>query len=253
MKKIATLATYQPRLIKILWDAVESLAPQVDEVHININPPLTKGDTHLLEAAQAAMNERPEGARIIINYMTEDLGDLAKFWPLTQLGTIAPEDLVLVCDDDWIYPNDYADTCLKHVTDGGGIISYGGKALNELPFTTFREAWKVRISQHESNEAVTQIDIPLTCVTAFQRRLLPYKLHLEIKYRNNGDVLLAKWARQAGVEIFVPPFQKGWLRYHPQMHAKETIWGTLNASKAEQEKLMELYTEVMNVECSIKN
>jgi hypothetical protein len=251
---IATLATYKPRLVKILWDAVASLAPQVDKIYINVNPPIDQLDMHLIQAAQKTYED--SDCEVIVTHMKKDMGDLSKFYPLVKGLIKHPDDMVLICDDDLIYPENYAEQVEDDLNNRNCIISYGGKQLNSNldQVQSFKQTWQARISQHsgtpDAQKIPIRIDVPLTCVTAFYRDALPQTLSLDHRFHNNGDVLMAKWARQNQVNIYCPPFKGGWFTYHQLMQSGnwQTIWGELNRSKQEQQKLIELYKEVMNLE-----
>ena len=252
MKKsntIAMLATYQPRFTKIVWDAVMSLAPQVDCIYITINYPYTESEKYIFEKSAMGVEEQTR-TPVILKWLKEDIGDLAKFWPLVNVN-FREDKTILICDDDLIYPGDYVARITEWI-DGGEketnhpYLSFGGKKLkSELPYNTWKASWQKRISVFKGIELAEEIDIPLTGVTAFKRGSMARKLNYDLRFRNNGDLLMAKWARQSGATLICPAFAEGWLKYNSRMGNKQTIWDDMNASPEIQERTADLATEVM--------
>lgn len=255
MKKsnvIALMATYQPRFTKIVWDAVMSLAPQVDIIYLTVNNPYTPAEKHLLEMAAAGVHEQT-GTTVHLTFLLRDLGDLAKLWMLKHLAHMSPDTTILVCDDDLIYPADYADTTVRHLMSlhSNGCcpyISYGGKQLlAKRPYTGWKESWARRVSVFGGNEVESIINIPLTGVTAFKLGQLLIPLNLDNRYRNNSDLLMAMWARRCRMFLTCPAFAKNWITYNSRMSNKATIWGDMLASPEIQKLTAALATEVMEI------
>lgn len=251
---IATLATYHKRIYTIVWDAVRSLADQVDEIHININPPIDDLQRWRIEQMVQSISEK-HIARIIVHYMDEDLGDLAKFYPLThpEECSISNTDLILICDDDIIYPPDYAETMRSHLppcsmspAEGQEfIISLGGKVLGGgSRFDGFRTSWKQRIGFFEPVEREQLVHIPLTAGVAMLGGHLCYGFDIDTRFRNKGDILLAKYCKEQDIAIVCPAKPADWCKYNPQMAQAETIWGTMLANPEQERDIAVLLNEI---------
>lgn len=247
---IATMATYQPRFQKIVWDAVLSLAPQVDAVHLTVNYPYTAAEKDLMKMTAIGVKEQT-GTPVILTFLKEDLGDLAKFYPLVK-NYIDPDVTVLTVDDDIIYPEDYVqrinDWLVDAQNEGHSFITFGGKILkDERPYNTWKESWEKRIGIWTGSDTTESVDIPLSGVSAFKRCALMAKPFYDLRYRNNGDLLLASWARRSGTLPVSIPFAAGWFEYNPRMINKHTIWDEVKHSPELQVKTGALATEVMEI------
>lgn len=252
---IALMATYQPRFTKIVWDAVVSLAPQVDAVHLTVNYPYTDAEKHLMRMTALGVKEQT-GTPVILTFLKEDLGDLAKFYPMVK-KEIDADTTILTVDDDIIYPQDYV-THINEWLDNDlrsekyPFVTFGGKILkSELPYKTWKESWDLRISVWEGSEAPQMVHIPLSGVSAFKRSALRDKLYYDTRYRNNGDLLLAAWVRRAGNMPMSVPFAANWFVYNPRMVNKQTIWDEVKHSPELQIKTGALATEVMEIQIPI--
>ena len=250
-KTIATLATYRPRFDKIVWQTVESLLPQCDEVHININPPYTIAEKAAFVARRDKLNSltgKENKGRVILNFLQVDIGDLGKFYPL-MVYYVHPSSIILTCDDDLIYPSDYAATILPRIYDRFAVLSFGGKRLyKKLPYDNWPNCIIDSTSIWIGSSHEKQVHIPMSGVSAFERWVLRPKLEIDVRYRNNADLQLALWARQDKAEVICTHFARGWFdydRYNQYMANQDTIWSEMNDSAKIQSKTAQLATEVM--------
>lgn len=238
---IASLATYKPRIKDVLWDAVDSLADQVDYVWINLNnhPKLTDEDLEYV------LNRVESYDNVFLHSVFDNYGDLSKF---TQLVYEYPEsgNTYLICDDDLIYPSDYAENCKRILDIEGCPLSFGGKKLKKPPYRNFRGSFKTWTHVLKGSERKHYIDLPLTCVTALRRNMLHPEIEIEPKYKNKGDVLMAKWVKQSKTNLVCPKFSEGYFKYNGKMKGKETIWDDMRQNPKVEKDLAKLLTELHN-------
>lgn len=113
----AHMATY-PKRLGSLEQAVRSVAQQVDRLYLVLNE----------------YTEIPEGIASIENVEPiipeEDLKDVGKFLTVPK-----DDDLVLLVDDDLIYPPDYAETLVSSAERIGldnAVFGYHGSIYNDV-------------------------------------------------------------------------------------------------------------------------
>lgn len=192
MKRVVGIATIQGRE-EALSEAVKSLIPQVDEIHIY------KG--------------------------TEHPGDAFKFKSYRKDCHFFP------CDDDLIYPPDYCDKMIERynyylesvpgdeiVSDC--IITCHGKVFNP-PITHYhRSAIKFRCLD-KVDEDVTVDAGGTGCM------LITGQLNFSIedfKEKNMADVWIAKFAHEQKIPIVCMAHKKGWIQYTTKVKNEDTIY-----------------------------
>jgi hypothetical protein len=108
-----------------LVEAVRSLRSQVDALYLYLNryealPPALEGDPGIVATLD------PDGT---------SLGDAGKFAGLRSCGD---EDLYLTCDDDIVYPPDYAERMTEALAAWGGRAAVGVHGILMLqPFASY--------------------------------------------------------------------------------------------------------------------
>lgn len=255
MKTLALMATYQPRFTKIVWDAVMSLAPQVDAVYLTVNYPYTPEEKYIMQMTGMGIEEQTQKP-VIITFLKEDLGDLAKFYPLVK-QTFDADTTILTCDDDIIYPADYVERIGEWLSDVDGtdaypFITFGGKILTDKrPYKTWKESWERRISIWGGLHDAIEVHIPLSGASAFKRCALKPKIYYDTRYKNSGDLLLASWLRRSGTTPVSAAFSANWFKYNPRMANKHTIWEEVKVSPELQAKVGALATEVMEIQIAV--
>lgn len=110
MRKIAIMASYPARRDHIA-EAANSIASQVEELNLVLN-----------EWSGPPPNGLPDNVNII--FPDRDLKDTGKF-----VACHRPDDFVLLCDDDILYPTDYAEVMMRRhaeLANGRGIVCVHG-------------------------------------------------------------------------------------------------------------------------------
>src|SRR5215813_913034 len=94
---VANMATYPPRA-SYLPLVASRIAPQVSRLNLVLNG---------FEEVPSALSSIPNLVPILPD---RDYKDLGKF-----VGLADPEDIVILCDDDIVYPDNYVDIMSRHL------------------------------------------------------------------------------------------------------------------------------------------
>ena len=217
MKTIATLATYKKRY-HIVWDTVQSLWHQVDELHIYDNDKALQFPPHLIQAkfkAKLHLHNAPKG----------DLKDLGNFYPCTIIKEPA---LILTCDDDILYPGNYANNMEANALNYPGIVSHHGKAIDGRinGFTTYEEMFQYQVQCTKEQTEGKAIDIPGSGVSAFildPDSWIDFGLYIE-RFKLAADFYLGHFARMEQLPVKALPHKAGWIKENPHAAATPQIW-----------------------------
>ncbi|NIO39125.1 MAG: hypothetical protein GTO41_02335 [Burkholderiales bacterium] len=197
--RIATLATVPDRE-HLLDQVIESLIPQVDRVYVYLN-----GHDELPASL------RRETVHVAWSKDHGDLGDAGKFF---WAGRLPDNCYHFTCDDDLIYPDDYASTLADAIDYYGrqALISVHGAILRE-PITSYYKCRKVYPCL-ESLDADHQADVLGTGVLAYHTDTIDLSIH-DFPIADMTDIWLAVAAKHQHVPRIVIAHERGWLRYLP--------------------------------------
>lgn len=210
MDPVYACLTTLPERIKALEETVASLLPQVDRLYIFLhgyNP------TDL-----PAFLEDP---KIQLAYDIEwgDKGDGDKFhWAKDLQG------YVLICDDDLIYPPDYAKVMIESIEryQRKAIITFHGIVMLPLPIASYYDDRYVYPCLGDvASEKPVQFGG--TCVVGFHSDI-GYDLSFEEKPVNMSDVHFGIWALEKGIPMYVVPHKAGWIRHSANVELAKTIY-----------------------------
>lgn len=194
MRKIASLKTI-PGREEACAAAVKSLEEQVDHVYVWQESPRSNGDADKF------------------NGLFEE-----------RLNTREPF-LFLSCDDDLIYPKDYALFMEMAVAAYGGIVSCHGRKFTKRKIDSY---YGEGICYHclQDVEGVHRVDCGGTGVMAFMSDTCSGLTSLDFPrgFPLMADIHVGLWARANRVPIHVLPHKAGWIRSHPSVREEQTIW-----------------------------
>jgi hypothetical protein len=203
------MATFEGRE-KTLVDAVRSIAPQVDTLHIWVNnyPKVKRFELGWLLSCHN---------NVVITYSDvlakgEDgnIGDIGKFWNLDSW-----DGYVLTVDDSWIYPPDYVEVMLDAVDryNRKSIITAHGRVITgEIKSYYFYKASKLFL--YNDVETDTPCNEFGTGVMALHSDLLtPAWFDLTtFKHTNMTDIYMSIAANEAFIPAFTVKHSSGWIR-----------------------------------------
>lgn len=244
--KVTALMATMPGREEACADAVESLRanPEIDQIRIwhnhadpksMVKPPcawVTAG-----EMTDYTVAHDKKGCPVVLVCYGKDLTDWGK---LSEI--IRPrEGFILTCDDDLIYPPDYARETLEELQAfPGEVVGHHGVILTQ-PKTMQTYCRGGRRVYHCLRDVprTYRVHILGTGVAAFRAEMLTpqhytTKFHLSDEYPKKGrmaDVWFAMWCNQNGIARRVLPHREGWIKHSTKVDLGKTIYSeTVNTA-----------------------
>jgi len=195
-----------PGRTESLRGTVDSLLGQVDRVSVYLNG---------YEDVPAFLeNERIDVAR---SQDHGDRGDAGKmFW--TGAGDF---DYYISCDDDLVYPPDFAERMVAAVDEyhRSALVGCHGVLLKADPTDYYRSRAKL---YHNGGEVVGAHSVHVVATSSLcWHRSIPVRPQL-FKHPNMADMWISAWANERGIPRIVIPHEAGWLQF--TKHDGDTIW-----------------------------
>ena len=237
-RTIVGLASYPARESGMLA-VVAALSPQCDEMHVALN----EYEGEALERVLGKLSKYPNvHAKAYVG--EEDLGCQNKFRAVDLCG---PDDYFLTVDDDLLYPCNYVDTAIDSIDRIGkeSFVSFHGSRLKrsgsagvEKQVILFGDTCHVDTRTHLAGTGAG------ICV--------PGKIGLSFdvfnKPKNTGDdELLAIWARDNSVKLFVAAHPKTWITVNRTVEKVDGLWRS-DESMADRLGLLSVSGEWPNLE-----
>lgn len=211
--KIAGLATIPSRK-EMLFKVVESLLPQVDQLHIYFDYDVE--------------SEVPDFHDPKIVYWVkrkgEELGDIGKYAPLIEGYPLPPDFYYLSCDDDIEYPPDYvmrmsAACAFFHRR---ALISLHGSTILNPPVESYYRN-RLGIACLKYFPVYAHMQFPGTGVSCFHSSTFKLR-RKDFSRKNMADIWVGMAAAEQDVPVIVAPHSGTWLQYlNPPL--MDTIWG----------------------------
>lgn len=203
---VAGIATI-PSRIEQVKKTIESLLPQVDKLNLSLNNfnIVIYGSAH------------PK-----IDPLVTEGSDEQKFRNVEG-------NIYLSCDDDLIYPPNYAEVIKEKLTHYD-IITFHGRNFNSFPIQSY---YKSAGSKYRCLDKVAQ-DVPVQFGGTGCMAFKPQNFHVTLKdfpSKYMADVHLAIKARKEGKKIMCIAHEAGWIKYQP---VSNTIYDRFRDDDAEQ-------------------
>lgn len=201
---VATIASLSTRE-SLLQQVIASLISQVDAVCVYLNG---------YDTAPAFLRH-PKVLHAVLSKEAGWRGAEAKLWFWDRSAfKAAPEwkddDVALICDDDIIYPPDYAERMVAELDARPGTIACVHGSIMMEPFDRYSTSRWIAKARGPLERA-TRVHIPGTGTTAFRRGDLDFELGRDVTWSHCVDVMLAIAAKRQGVECWSVPRPDGWL------------------------------------------
>ncbi len=193
---IASLASI-PERAGSLAQTVESLAPQVDRLHVSLND-YQAVPKFLARYPHVEPTLRPDQNR----------GDGEKFAAVDDA-----EGYVLVCDDDLIYPPDYVSKTLEGIVRHGmdRIVSHHGGTTLGWNGSAVAASHKRHRCLDDQPDDDTNVNVVGTGVMAYHAAHVP--IYSDIFQRANmADVQMACHARLMGIRMACLSHARHWIK-----------------------------------------
>jgi hypothetical protein len=215
IKTTCGIATLKDRELSFK-QTIASIYPQVDRIFAVLN---------LYDEIPKWIKALPKVIAIIGK---NNLGDASKF-----LFIDVCKEYHLSCDDDLIYPSDYAYKMRQAVDKYKCVCTLHGKRYNKQT-KNFRKDYLILMQCLANTPCDTRLHLGGTGVMAFHTRDFHPSI-ADFPTPNMSDLWISKAAAGAGVPIMGISHHKGWLKYMPP---ENPIW--------DQELDMEFQTGIIN-------
>jgi len=212
-----------PSRIDVARQAIASLLPQCDAMHIHLDGHGTDDSWH----AHARAIGFGFGAYFLGSPIL-DAGKRGAAWKFAVLedDDVEDDDILLTCDDDFAYPPDYAATMLaaleraESANGRGCVVTAHGATHGRDWRTRHRDARAVHATRH-----MRRLNVPGTGVMAARvGTIRDYPIPTGGDCRE--DARFGVWCQREGVPIYAVPHAAGWLRdlmvddERPKLHAR---------------------------------
>ncbi|MGF9693382.1 FkbM family methyltransferase [Rhizobium sp. 0TCS1.26] len=178
--------------------AVTSIVPQVDKLFLTLNG-FDEAPEFLAGMDKVQYHLEPDGARY---------GDAGKFWGLQ----FSESSIYLTCDDDIVYPRDYAVRMATELawTGGKAIVCAHGSLLSQ-PFENYYDDSSRAVLHFQQSQLHRRyVHVPGTGTCAFHTATFNPALE-DFLAPNMADIWVTKFAREGGIPCINVPRQANWL------------------------------------------
>lgn len=192
-----------PNRVNLLEKVINSLLPQIDIIVVMLNG--------YKEIPKFLINKK-----ILVRLNKKNLGDRAKFQEIKKC-----EGFIFTCDDDIIYPSDYADFMIKKITEYNCPVTLHGKNYNpsaegRVDFLNPAKVFHCLKGFNEDNK----VDIAGTGVLAFHSDMIDIR-YADFEKENMADLYFSKVAKEQSVKIMAVAHTAGYLTY---LYPEDTIF-----------------------------
>ena len=207
---VAGMASFHARL-DVVPDAVASLVDQVDILYLYLNNVNTVPD----------FAKHPKIKVFLSKDHLGDLTDNGKFFMLGELN----DAYYFSCDDDMIYPPDYVSNTLKYLKElnNKGIVGYHGHIWTNIPMIHYyvgkngeQPTEKICYRYWNKLAKTIKVDVHSTGHMAFHTSYFKFKI-TDLPYKKMTDILIAKMAKDNGLDMFTIPRPDNWISYNTKM------------------------------------
>lgn len=208
----ATLATIPGREGEA-GAAVESLLPQVDALYCVFN----YGEKPWPEWARILVLQTPKFYPISAD---NSLGDGAKFTMSERA-----DGYQLICDDDLIYPPNYAESMVGQIKkyQRRAAIGLGGSVISG-PVESYYNGRRKHGHALRKWRNDTFCNVLVTCALGFHSDAIRFPI-AEIRHRNMADIFFALHCQRNRIPMVCSAHEADFLRYPDTMRGKWTICG----------------------------
>lgn len=210
-EKITCSLTTIPDRTESLKDTVASLLPQVDKLNVYLH-----GYT---EMPQFLKHKKIE---VAFDLEHGDRGDIDKMAWCDEV-----KGYHLICDDDLIYPPDYAGKIVEAIDryDKKAIVSFHGSILKRLPIAKY---YSDRTVYPCLGEVIADQEMSIigTGTLGYHSSIGMNKIQLGDKLPNMLDIHVSFWAKENNIPLYVIAHKEGWIKHSEKVDLNKTIFAT---------------------------
>ena len=201
--KIAQIASIPERTM-MLKKTVESLLPQMDEINVMLN--------NYERTPKFLLHDK-----INVTHLNNEKGDAGKFY-----GLKGKEGYIFTCDDDLVYPPDYAKVMIEKLQEYGNqvIVTNHGRIMNPRPITSIYSDRKQAFHCLKEERQEVFLDIGGTGVMAWHSDYF-FPDYERITKKNMADIWIVKFAFEQDILLVLNPHPFDWFNY---LNPENTIW-----------------------------
>lgn len=204
----ASLTTIPDRT-KALKETIKSLLPQVDKLNVYLHG--------YKEMPQFLKNEKIE---VAFDLEHGDHGDIDKMAWCDEV-----KGYHLVCDDDLIYPPDYAKKMVKAINsyDKKALVSFHGAVLKKLPIARYYQD-RIVLPCLGNVDKNYEVSILGTGTMGYHSTIKMDKIDLKDKLPNMLDIHVSLWAKQNKIKTYAIAHKEGWIQHSKNVDMNKTIF-----------------------------
>ena len=224
MDKItASLASFPPREMA-LKGTVESILPQVDELHVYLN--------NYVQTPKYL--EHPKIRVYKSQLCDDDLGDAGKFYTAEFI-----KGYHFTIDDDLIYPFYYVQNMIDAIEKHGRkkAITLHGRIFNQLPVKSYYKGHSFAYGCLNEVKKDTLVHVGGTGVMAYHTDTIRFNLEL-FEMTNMADIWFAKHCHENNVRILLLAHEKGYIKNSPYYRLNETIYANCHQNDEVQTNII---------------
>lgn len=225
-KRRAGVAT-TPNRVAMLEQAVISIAPQVDEIHVFLN-------------GHESVPSFLKGVPTVSTYLSrdhDDLGDAGKFRGLPK----RQDGFYLSFDDDIVYPLNYAERLTRAVEQYRCPAGVHGSIIRRDIASYYTH--QGRHVFHFRDKLERDIPVDIIGTGTFCSDLERHPLIVGFDYRNMADLWVAEYYRQKQVPLLCVARDYEWLK--PIETDVLSIWDSNQANQSIQRTIVEEKTRTL--------
>lgn len=221
-KVIIGVATLDSRRKFFVEKVLPNLLEMADRVYVYENRPDGRGGLFL--------KWKDQNGNVRESFCTDPwgLGDAGKFLGIEMLKQqeFKEDFYYLSCDDDLIYPLDYAKRMIEWVDFFGkkAVVSLHGSTFREMPIESYYKQ-KLTIPCRGNFPTAQRVLFLGSGAACFHSSTLDINVKEQFPVKNMADIWFGKVLLEQGVPGIILPHSKDYLIYDEGLDIKETIWG----------------------------
>jgi len=222
-KVIASMAT-MPCRVNSLFETVNSLLPQVTELHVYLNE---------FDNVPAFLNN-PKIKVYRSQDEVGDLGDVGKFYTAAKI-----KGYHFTVDDDLIYPADYVSTLIEQIEKHNRkyIVGLHGRIFDKFPIKSYYYDHEQAFSCLRS--VLSNVFVHVTGTGACAYHTDTFNISVDcFKTMNMSDIWFSKKANDDNISLLVLKHERGWIRESKKYNRAETIYNNCNRIDTVQTDIM---------------